>query len=153
MSFNKTPGNKRANSCLKKAVVHIPKSKGIRLKETLTQFVSNDAKSKSSNKSKLFKMMSPAKSKNGKKQFQIIQKSFRKSVIEMEQLASAAKEQQISRSTFTGSNEASQRTPKNLEFSPSPSNACDPVNEDLFLTPEVREDTNFLQKVRMENLN
>jgi len=52
-----------------------------------------------------------------------------------------------------GSNEASQRTPNNKECSLNTSNACDPVNEYLFLTPEVREDTNFLQKVRMENLN
>jgi hypothetical protein len=70
--------------------VQIPKSKGIRLKETLTQFASNDAKSKSSNKSKLFKMASPLK--NGKRQFPIIHKSVRRSVAELDHLASVAKE-------------------------------------------------------------
>jgi len=74
-SVNKTP-NRRSNSCNKKAreVVHIPNSKGVRLRDTLSMFVSSDAKSKASNKSKLFKM-SPTESKTGNKQLLVIQKS------------------------------------------------------------------------------
>ena len=80
------------------------------------------------------------------------------SVHQQEQLTTHAHSNSVavrsgsSYATTNGTSEETEVSPSRFQRYAKATSVCDPVNEYLFLTPEVKEETNFLQKVRMETL-